>query len=145
MSIELALHPACVPEGILNVIHTESCVLQTVAQKCIYGSRSLWPWLNPSKHPVQQPFCQHSTRQVSDTNQVPHSGPTIVSRHCSKFNRPDHLARCIYVPLVSAWRVGQVCDVISCSLIAALRTPSRYVVILLLFSESQPRQPTGLS
>ena len=38
---------------------------------------------------------------MRDTNQVPHSGPTIVSRHRTKFSRPGHLARCIYVPLVS--------------------------------------------
>ena len=58
-------------------------------------------------------------RQVSDTNQVLHSGPTIVSPHRTKFSRPGHLARCIYVPLVSALRVGQVFDGISHSFIAA--------------------------
>ena len=76
---------------------------------------------------------------MSDTKQVPHSGPTIVSRHRTKFSRLGHMARCIYVTLVSALRVGQLCDVISPSLIAASRTPNRYVVNLLSFSESQPQ------
>jgi len=39
VSKELALHPACAPEGMLTVIHTELHVLQTVAQKCIYSSQ----------------------------------------------------------------------------------------------------------
>ena len=38
---------------------------------------------------------------MDDANQVPHSGPTIVSHHHTKFSCPGHLARCIYVPLVS--------------------------------------------
>ena len=67
------------------------------------------------------------------------------SHHCTKFSRPGHLARCIYVPFVSALRVGQVCDVILPSLVAASWTPSRYVVSLLLFSESHPRQPPSPS
>jgi len=33
------------------------------------------------------------------------SGPTTVSRHRTKFSRPGHRVRCIYVPLVSALRV----------------------------------------
>jgi hypothetical protein len=84
-------------------------------------------------------------QEPDDTNQVPHSGPTIVSRHRTKFSCPGHLVRCICVPLVSALRVGQVCDVISPSVITASWTASRYGVSLLLFSASQPRQPTGLS
>jgi hypothetical protein len=84
-------------------------------------------------------------QEPDDTNQVPHSGPTIVSRHRKKFIRPGHLALCICVPLVSALRVGQVCDVISPSVIAVSWTASRYGVSLLLFSASQPRQPTGPS
>jgi hypothetical protein len=69
----------------------------------------------------------------------------LFSRHRTKFSRWGHLARCICVPLVSALRVGQVCDVISPSVIAASWTASRYVVSLLLLSASQPRQPTGPS
>jgi len=52
--------------------------------------------------------------------------PTIVSRHRTKFSRPGHLACCIYVLLLSALRVGQACDFISPSVIAASWTPNWY-------------------
>ena len=63
------------------------------------------------------------------------------SHHHTKFSRPGHLARCICVPLVSALRVGQVCDVISPSLIAASWTPSRYVVSLSCSVKASPDSP----
>ena len=57
---------------------------------------------------------------MNDTNQVPHPRPTIVIRYCTKFSRPAHLVRSIYVPLVSSMRVGQVCDIISTSLVCSV-------------------------
>ena len=146
----------------LTVIHTELRALQPVAQKCIYSSHGWWARLSPSKLPIYSPFptvytrfaqifhkCRSqlkipSARWVTQTR-FHTQDPQLLSRHHTKFSRPGHLARCIYVPLVSALRVGQVCDIISLSLIAASWTPSRYMVSLLLFSESQPIQPTGPS
>ena len=78
---------------------------------------------------------------MSETNQVPHPGPTIVRRHRTKFSRPGHLVRTLHF-CATGVRGGQVYDVTSPSLISASWTPSRYVVSLLLFSEIQP---TGLS
>ena len=62
-------------------------------------------------------------------NQVPPPRPTF-NHHHTKFSRLGHLTHCIYVRLMSALRVGQVCDVISPSFIAACWTPSRYVASL---------------
>jgi hypothetical protein len=78
-------------------------------------------------------------------NQVPHSGPTNGRRHCTKFIRPGHQARCICAALVSVLRVVTcVTSYLSlppCSHLDLIR----YVVSLLLLTESHPRQPTGPS
>ena len=70
--------------------------------------------------------------------------PQMVGRHPTKLNRTGLLAWCICAPLVS-WEVSVLWCHISHSVLAASWTPSRYVVGLLLFTESHPRQPTGPS
>jgi len=47
---------------------------------------------------------------MSDTNQVPHPGPTFVRRHRTKISRPSHPLRCISVPLVPVSGGCQVYD-----------------------------------
>ena len=78
-------------------------------------------------------------------NQVPHTGPTNVRRHRAEFSRPGHVAGCIRAPLVSALRVVQVRDVIFLAPHCSLLDINRYVVTLLLFSESHPRKNAGPS
>lgn len=82
---------------------------------------------------------------MCDTNQVPHPGPTIVRRHRTKFSHPGNrrAALCASGVCFRSW--SNVWRHISRSLSAASWNPSRYVVSLLLFSERQPRQPTGPS
>ena len=69
---------------------------------------------------------------MSDTNQVPHSGPTTVSRHRTKFSRPGHLARCIYVPLVSALRVQVWCHLAlpHCSLLDTKQVCGKFIAVM---------------
>jgi hypothetical protein len=81
---------------------------------------------------------------VSDTNEVPHPGPTIVRRHRTKFSRPGN-RRAVFV---CPWCLLSELVTYMTSYLAlphcSLLDTKRYVVSLLLFSESQPRQPTGL-
>ena len=140
-------------------MHTELRVLQPVAQKCVHThsdlrrvpknfqfSSSLLTVYTKGTQIFHKCRSQLKIRSASWVTRTKfRTQEPQFSHHHTKFSRPGHLVSCICVPLVSALRVGQACDVISHSLIAASWKRSRYVVSLLLFSESQLRQPASPS
>ena len=76
--------------------------------------------------------------QVSDMNQVPHSGPTDGWRHLTKFSRRSTWRAVFMCPLMSALRV-EVCDVIFRAPLLQPPGHGRYVISLLLFIASRTR------